>query len=302
MSQREWIEKDYYAALGVSPDASQSDIRKAYRKLAQRYHPDNNPGDQAAEDKFKEISQAYDVVGDPKKRKEYDQMRQMLRSGFGRFAGGGSEVRFEDLSDLFGGGRGFGGIDDILSGFFGGTTRAAGRRGSDLETEITIPFDEALEGVTTSLQVGDRRIKARIPPGVQHGARIRLAGKGAPGQGGPAGDLYIKVNVGPHPIFGRRGKDLTIDLPVTFAEAALGTEVEVPTLNGRVRVKIPPGTQSGKVLRVRGKGASGPNFRSDLLVTVQVAVPTRLTREQKQLLEQLAATEASPREHLKGKG
>ena len=308
MSQREWVEKDYYAVLGVPAGASQSDIRKAYRKLAQKYHPDANRGDASAEERFKEVSQAYDVLGNTKKRKEYDQMREMLRSGFGRFTSGTQDVRFEDLGDLFGGGRASGGIEDLLSNFF---TRGSGRaamRGMDLEGEASISFEDALVGKEISLSlndpsVGPRNVRIRIPPGVTDGSRIRIRGKGSPGQGGgPAGDLFVRVRVGKHPIFGRKGQsDLTLALPITFAEAALGGEVEAPTLNGSVTLKIPPGTPSGKTFRVRGQGAEVKGTKGDLLVTVEVAVPTRLSKESRELLEKFAKTQnESPREHLKG--
>lgn len=322
MSQREWIDNDYYAVLGVDRKASGADIKKAYRKLAQKYHPDNNPDDSKAENKFKEVSEAYRVLSDDKQRAEYDRIRQMVAAGgfrqagpggpgpgFGGFGGGGAQrVRVEDLGDMFSGG----GFEDLFSGLFGGAGagsagpgfRAAPSHGSDLETEATLSFTDAVQGTMVDVQLSDpgggppRTIKARIPPGVQDGSRIRLAGKGARGMnGGPAGDLFVKIKVRPHKVFGRKGKDLTITVPVTFAEAALGAEIEVPTLDGgSVKVKIPAGTSSGKTLRVRGKG--GP--AGDLLVTVQVAVPAKLSKKSKELLKQLATEldAESPREHL----
>jgi molecular chaperone DnaJ len=316
MSQREWVEKDYYEILGVRKDSSDSEIKKSYRRLAQKYHPDANPGDKGAEEKFKEISQAYDVLSDARKRAEYDQMRDMLRSGFGRFSsgpGGGYEVRFEDLGDLFGqGGRGAGGgfaggFGDILGNLFGAGRARPAAGGADLETEATITFEDAIEGTTISLQIADpsggklRTVKARIPPGVAEGQKIRIPGKGGPGHLGPPGDLFVRVMVSPHLIFGRRGRDLTVEVPVTFPEAALGAEIQVPTFNGGpVKLKIPAGTQSGKTFRVRGKGVEANGAKGDLLATVKVAVPSKLSKESKELLHKLAEIEtASPREHLR---
>lgn len=315
MSQREWAEKDYYAVLGVPKTASESDVKKAYRKLAQRYHPDANPGNREAEEKFKEISQAYDVLSDARTRKEYDQFRQMLQTGFVGFPGGAGarRIRVEDLGDLFGD-RGAGGTfqdligDDLIGTLFGrGRGRAAGMRGSDLETEATIGFLEALEGTTVSLRLADpetgdtRSLKVKIPPGVQDGARIRVPGRGGASPGGSRpGDLYVRVRVEPHPIFGRRGPDLTMQLPITFVEAALGADVEVPTLNGsKVKLKIPAGTQPGKTFRIRGKGARAGGSRGDLLVSVNVVVPPKLSKESRELLRKFAETaNESPREHL----
>lgn len=314
MSQADWAQKDFYAVLGVDKKASQADIKKAYRKLAQRYHPDNNPGDKSAEEKFKSIAEANDVLSDPKKKTEYDQLREMLASGgnFGGFgrgagpAGGGfRNVRIDDVGDIFGGnGAGF---DDLLGGLFGGAGgfRRSPTKGTDLETQATISFVDALNGATVDLRVSapggsPRTIKARIPPMVKDGDRIRLSGKGAPGaNGGPAGDLYVRVNVTPHPIFGRKGRDLTLQLPITFAEAALGAEVSVPALEGRpVKLKIPAGTPSGKTFRIRGRGGLN-GARADLLVTVQVVVPPKLSREEKDLVKRLAEIDRkSPREEI----
>lgn len=286
MSQREWIDKDYYAVLGVNKNASASEIKKAYRKLAQKNHPDNNPGDKVAEDRFKEASQAHEILSDPGKRKEYDQLRAAMASGI--FPGGGIRgqgFRDEniDISDLFG---------DI----FGGFSRRS-QRGQDLETEVTLSFEDALQGATLPLslrdQDGARTVNARIPAGVKDASRIRLKGKGgrAPG-GGPPGDLYVRVKVRPHPVFGRKGPDITVKLPITFPEAALGAEVEVPTLNGKpVRLKVPGGTPSGKTFRIRGKGPVVNGAASDLLVTVNVAVPSRISKKGKELLERFAEIE-----------
>ncbi len=332
MPEREWADKDYYATLGVQKGAAEADIKKSYRKLAQKYHPDANPGDAAAEEKFKEVSHAYDVLSDAKTRKEYDDFREMLSSGFGGFGGpggpggagaGGRRIRFEDLGDLgdiftraagsaSGGGNIF--TDEIFGSIF---NRGGGRatKGRDAETEISLPFREALEGTTASLRLTDpgtgaqRSIKVRIPAGVSDGARIRVPGKGnpSPNQGQP-GDLYVTVTVVPHPIFGRKGKDLTLALPITYTEAALGAEVTVPTLDGgTVTLKIPAGTQPGKTFRIRGQvGGKGGGLNGslgdkagDMLVTVSVVVPQKLSKESKALLEQFAeAQPESPREHL----
>ena len=341
MTSADWANKDFYKVLGVAKDASAADIKKAYRKLARANHPDSNPGDKAAEERFKAIAEAYDVVGDEEKRKQYDEMRALFVGGFGPFAGrrgGGGSTTF-DVNDLFGGGAGRHGgraavaSRDLFGGMFGGggggrTTRttSAPRRGADIETDATIGFTDAVDGVTVSLRLAsdapcpdcrgtgaragtlprvcpdcdgvgmraasvggaftmnetcptcrgrglvvddpcptchgsgrglsNRTIPARIPAGVKDGQRIRLRGKGAAGEhGGPPGDLYVVVKVSPHPLFGRRGDNLTLTVPVTFDEAALGAEIKVPTLVGApVTVKIPAGTPNGRTFRVRGRG------------------------------------------------
>ncbi|HWD09801.1 MAG TPA: DnaJ C-terminal domain-containing protein [Actinomycetota bacterium] len=320
MPEREWADKDYYAVLGVPKTASEADVKKAYRKLAQKYHPDANPNDTSAEERFKEVSGAYDVLGDAKQRKEYDDFREMLSSGFGGgfpgggfpgggrggrgpFGGGGTRIRIEDLGDLgniFTGNDAVFGEDAINTLFGRGKTK-----GRDLETTLQLGFEEALNGTTASLRLtdpggGSRSIRVRIPEGVTDGARIRVGGRGGPSpNGGPAGDLYVTVSVAPHPIFGRKGRDLTLSLPVTFAEAALGAEVAVPTLDGgSVTLKIPPGTQTGRTFRIRGKGgASGK--ANDLYVTANIVVPQRMSKEAKELLEQFAEVQPeTPREHL----
>ncbi len=299
--RREWLERDYYADLGVSKDASDKDIRKAYRKLAQQYHPDNNPGDKAAEDRFKVINEAHSVIGDPETRRQYDETREM--GPFVGGPGGTTHIRIEDLSDLFGEGSGegfFGGLSDLI----GGRTRRGPRRGTDVEADINLTFHEALNGVTKSVNVGGRTSKVKIPAGVADMARIRVRGKGSPGaNGGPSGDLYVRVHVADHPLFKRAGTDLRITAPITYTEAALGAEVEVPTLDGTVTLRIPSGTSSGKTFRVRGKGfpKPGSDQRGDLLVTVEVDVPGDLTDEEQALLEKLREqeqTRPSPRSHL----
>jgi molecular chaperone DnaJ len=359
-AQREWFEKDYYKVLGVVPTASDKEITRAYRKLAKEHHPDANPG---SEERFKEISAAYDVLGDAEKRKEYDEVRTHgPLGGFG--TPGGGTFRTEDMGDL----------GDLFGGLFrtGGTrTQRGPQRGADMEAQLHLSFQDAVHGVTTSVNVPQearcsncrgsgaapgtsthtcprcggtgslndnqglfslstvcpdcmgrgtlfdtpcpvchgtgteqkvRSVKVRIPAGVEGGQRIRVKGRGAPGQGmAPPGDLYVIVHVGRHPVFGRTGRNLTISVPVTFPEAALGTTITVPTLDGKVTLKVPAGTQSGRVLRVRGRGvpaASGRNGGKpgDLLVKIEVLVPTELTDEQRAAVESLATvTDAAPR-------
>lgn len=306
MSQRDWMEKDYYAVLGVSKEATKEEIKKAYRKLAQKYHPDANKGDTAAEARFKEISEAHSILSNDKKRKEYDEFRRLVDSGGQRWygfrpGGGGGNVRVNigdlgDLEDLIrdnGGGL----FDDLLGGF--GFRPRGPQKGRDLETEVTLGFEDAVNGTTIALPSGQ---KVKIPPGVKNGARIKVAGKGEAGpNGGSAGDMFVKVKVQPHPLFGRgQGSDLTIKVPVTFTEAALGAKIDVPTLDGSVTVKVAPGTPSGKTLRVRGKGgprASGGH--GDLLATIEVQVPAKLTRKERDLLESFADEhKQDPRAHF----
>ncbi len=374
---REWVEKNFYKTLGVSPTASEAEIKKAYRKLAQENHPDTKPDDPAAEARFKEVSEAYATLSNPERRKEYDQVRQMVDSGdftggpggFGGF-GNGRRVRVEDLSDLFG----EGGLGDLFGGF-GRTarTRSRGpRRGADLTSTLNISFEDAVKGATTTVAVDGearcrlcrgsgaqpgtsvdvcptcagagtiasnqgvfsfsepcpqcrgngrliphpcdrcrgtgrerrvRNIKVKIPAGVKDGDNIRLRGKGAPGSdGGPAGDLIVKVKVGRHPLFGRKGDDLTLRLPITFTEATLGAKVPVPTLDEPVTLKIPAGTNSGKTFRIPKRGVQKEKGRpGNLLVTVEVAVPSRLSREAKRMLEEFKEQYETedPRAHLK---
>ena len=300
MSQRDWFEKDYYKILGVDSKASKDEIKKAYRKLAQKHHPDANKDDATAEARFKEISEAHSILSNDEKRKEYDQMRSFVDAGGQRFYGfgpnrGGGNVRV-NIGDLFGDVQGGTVFDDLLGGFgFGGRGRA---RGQELETEVQLSFQDALNGTTVSIH----GTKVKVPPGVGNGARIRVPGRGAPGlDGGPPGDLYVRVNVAPHPVF-TAGKDgaLHVNVPVTFVEAALGAKVEVPTLDEPVTVKVPAGTQNGKVLRVRGRGAPRPGGgRGDVLVKIEVQVPQKLSRQEKDLLEQFqAAHRGSPRAHF----
>jgi len=319
MTGQDWFEKDFYAVLGVPKNADPAAIKKAYRKLARTLHPDQNPDDAAAEARFKEVGEAYAVLSDPEQRKQYDAVRAMAGGG-ARFAagpgGGGGAAGFEDLfGGIFGAGAGPGGagggtrvrytsqgggpgLDDLLGGLFGGGGRGAAfgpRPGADIEATTTLPFRQAVEGSTVSLMVDGRTVNARIPPGVRDGQRIRLRGKGRPGDaGGPPGDLVIAVKVEPHPVFSIDGRDLRVTVPVSFGEAALGAQVEVPTLDGAtVRVKVPPGTPSGRILRVRGRGVTTPKGKGDLLVTVQVMVPQRLSDDARAAVEAFTAATAA---------
>ena len=300
MAQRDWLEKDFYRTLGVSSDASKDDIKKAYRKLAQKYHPDANKGDAAAEARFKEITEAHAVLSNDEKRKEYDELRRYGggREGFGFRPGGGRNVRVDigDLGDLLGGGRG---VD--IGDLFGGFGFRGPRKGEDVAAETVLSFEQAVEGTTITLPAGT---KVRIPPGVTDGARIRVAGKGSPAPGGgDPGDLYVTVKVRPHPLFSQgRDGDLVVEVPVTFPEAALGANVVVPTLDGQVTVKVPAGTQHGRTLRVRGKGGPRPSGGTgDLHVKIAVEVPRKLSKKEREALERFADVhDASPRAHLEG--
>jgi molecular chaperone DnaJ len=331
MASQDWFEKDFYAILGVPQDADEAAIKKAYRKLARKEHPDQNPGDANAEKRFKEIGEAYAVLSDPEERQQYDAIRSMTHGG-ARFRAGGpggaGGAGFEDVfSSMFGGGGaggagprvrfGTGGagaqpnLEDILGGMFGGGgpayagygAPAGPRRGANVTARTTLSFRDAVEGATVTLSTGNgRRITTRIPAGVRDGQKIRLAGKGEPGdQGAPSGDLMLQVDVQKHPVFGRDGDNLTVDLPVTFAEAALGATVSVPTLSGEpVKVRIAPGTPSGRVLRVKGRGVPRKDHPGDLLARVNVVVPQRLTDEARQAVEALQAQEqgVDPRAEL----
>lgn len=294
--QTEWLEKDYYALLGVPETASEQDLTRAYRRLARELHPDVNPDKPDAEERFKEVSAAYDVLGDPAKRKEYDELRRMQRTDAGdTFAGGDRyTIRVEDLGDL----------GDLFGGLFGGRgPRAdAPRHGRDIEAEMSLGFEEAVLGTTATLTMAadgeSRQVTVRVPAGIEDGQLIRVPGQGGPGRsGGPRGDLYVTVRVTPHRLFGRQGANLTLRVPVTFAEAALGADVRVPTLDGdAVTIRVPAGTPSGRTLRVRGRGVPG---KGDLLVTVDVAVPQQLSPGERQAVEALArAAGGSPRAYL----
>lgn len=316
MTGQDWLEKDFYAMLGVSKTADGTEIKKAYRKLARKLHPDHNPGNAKAESKFKEVGEAYAVLSDPKQRQQYDQLRAM--GGGARFSagpGGGASGGFEDMfGGMFGGGAGQGsgrarysqqggaGFEDVLGGLFGGGGFRSPRPGADLGAITKLPFRQAVEGSTVTLGVEGRTVTARIPPGVHDGQKIRLRGKGRPGdQGGPAGDLVVTVRVSPHPVFTLDGNDLRLNLPVSFDEAALGATVAVPTFDGEtVRLRVPEGTPSGRVLRIRGKGVTTPKGVGDLLVAVQVVVPQKLTGAAREAVEAFAAATSgeNPRAEL----
>ncbi|WP_341359444.1 DnaJ C-terminal domain-containing protein [Georgenia sp. M64] len=307
MTGQDWLEKDFYAILGVAKDADADAIKKAYRKLARQHHPDHNPDNAQAEERFKSVGEAYAVLSDPEQRKQYDALRAMAGGG-ARFsagsAGGGGTAGFEDLfGSMFGqgapggarvrystqgpagGAQGTQGFEDILSGMFGAGSSGFGsrrrpQRGADVVANATLPFRQALTGSTVQLTVDGRQVNTRIPPGVHDGQRIRIRGKGRPGaNGGEAGDLIVTVHVEPHPVFAIDGKNVRMNVPITFDEAALGATIEVPTLDGSpVKVKIPAGTPSGRTLRVRRKGVDVPKgFDGDLLVTVNVVVPNKLS-------------------------
>jgi molecular chaperone DnaJ len=303
--KREWLEKDYYEILGVGSGATDREITRSYRNLAKRYHPDNNPGDTAAEERFKEISEAYSVLSS--ERDQYDQARDMFAKGtfVGGPGGSAQYVRIDDLSDLgdlFGGGL-FGGLGDLFGFGTEQHRRPPSQPGRDMETDISLTFHEAVQGVTRSIETGPggRKLTVKVPPGVADGSRIRLRAKGAPGaRGGPAGDLYVRVHVGTHPVFQRSGKDLKITVPVSYAEATLGANISVPTLDGKVTLRVPPGTASGRTLRVSGRGIETPRGRGDLLVTINVVVPDELSPKARALVEELRQLESDKnlRAHL----
>ncbi|MCB1246621.1 MAG: DnaJ domain-containing protein [Acidimicrobiia bacterium] len=296
--RKEWLEKDYYATLGVSKDATSDDIKKAFRSLARQFHPDRNKGDTSAEDRFKDVNEAYETLRDPETRKEYDHARDM-----GYFVGGpgGSQrVRVEDLLGGFQGGDPhdlFGGFQDLFT-----SGRQRSRKGADASGSVTLSFHEALAGATRELGVGDRRVKVKIPKGVADGTKVRVSGKGGPGaNGGPAGDLFVEVRVGTHPVFERVGKkDLRVEVPISYPEAALGATVAVPTLDGTTRIKVPAGTTSGTTMKVSGKGVETGSGTGDLLVHLTVAMNPDPSADERQALAALRAAEAhwNPRKHL----
>ncbi len=364
-AQREWFEKDYYAVLGVNKDAPAKEITKTYRKLARKYHPDTNPNNASAEEKFKDISAAYDVLGDESRRREYDEVRRAGPSAFSGRGGAGHQhfdAGGQDISDLIG--QMFGGRGSRSRG------SAGPQRGNDVEASITLEFVDAVRGVTTSLhltsevqcqtcsgsgakpgtsakrctqcsgrgvveedqgpfafssacprcsgrgstienpcrnckgigtEVRAREVNVRIPAGVDNGQRIRLKGRGAPGRNnGLAGDLFVICNVVAHHLFGREGKNLTLRLPISFTEAVLGANIEVPTLDGEpVTLKLKPATQSGSRHRVKGKGIQTASESGDLIVTVEVVVPKDLTKQERAAVEELArVSKESVRSHI----
>jgi molecular chaperone DnaJ len=358
-AQREWFEKDYYEVLGVPETASAKEITRAYRKLARELHPDKNPGNAAAEERFKAVSAAYDVLGDEAKRAEYDEVRRLGPvGGPGGFTFNVGDMGASGLGDLFG--QMFGGARGRRAPGTGAASGVGPRRGADVHAELTLDFVDAVRGITTTLHLTSdaqcstcggsgakpgttpklcpqcggrgvidenqglfsfstpcrrcggagtvvedpcptcrgsgvekraREVQARIPPGVSDKQTIRLKGRGAPGRnGGPPGDLLVDIHVAPHPRFDRRGNDLTVSVPITFADAALGADIAAPTLDGgEVRLRIKPGTQSGSRHRVKGRGIETPKGTGDLIVTVDVVVPSSLTEAERAAIEQLAA-------------
>ncbi len=304
MSAKDLYEKDYYKILGVPKDADAATIKKAYRKLAKDLHPDANAGDKKIEEKFKAVSEAYDVVSDPKRRAEYDEARRYGSAGpMGGRRGPGGPGGFPggqnvNVEDLFGGGD----LSDIFGGLFGGGRQRGPRKGADLETSVTISFEDSIHGVTMPLRLSAGNISARIPAGVKNDQRIRLKGKGQPGeQNAPAGDLFINVAVSPHPVFGRDGDNLTVTVPIRFDEAVNGADIKVPVLDGpAVTIRIPAGTKTGAKFRARGKGVVRTEKSGDLIVSVDIAVPKDLTPAAQKALDDFAAAtnDFDPREEL----
>lgn len=300
MASQDWFEKDFYAVLGVSKDVSEAELKKVYRKLARQYHPDSNPGDARAEAKFKEISEAHSVLADAELRREYDQIRAMGSGA--RFSAGGRPGQPGGFEDVFGGmfnqprGGQSASFEDLLGGMFGqqgGGFRGGPTKGRDVTASTVLDFVTAINGETIKLQPqGGAPINVKIPAGVKDGQKIKLAGKGEPSpNGGPAGDLVLTVSVRKHPVFERDGLNLRVVVPVTFAEATLGATIEVPTLGGDpVKLKVSPGTPSGRILRVKGRGVTNPKGAGDLLAEIQVAVPGRVPEA---ALEHLRAFEAA---------
>ncbi|HWP91481.1 MAG TPA: DnaJ C-terminal domain-containing protein [Thermodesulfobacteriota bacterium] len=306
--------KDYYKTLGVSRNATTEDIKKAYRKLARRYHPDLNPGNKEAEEKFKEIQEAYDVLSKEDKRRMYDTYGSAgFQPGWANqrtwtwpegSPEGGFRFSFGDMG-------GFSGLDDIFSEIFGAREPTGRpRRSRDIEYEIEIDFETAIKGgvrdIKLSRETADRKmvtetISVKIPPGVDDGSRIRVAGKGEIGGRGNSGDLYLRVKVRPHPIFIRRQDDIYVEVPITFYEAVLGAQINVPTIDGSATVTIPPGVQNGTKLRLKGKGV--PNIKSrergDEYVVVKIVMPEHVSENAKRSFEELARTAPyNPRTHL----
>ena len=285
---RDWLDKNFYATLGISQDASISEIKKAYKKLARENHPDLNPGDLEAEKRFKEVSEAHSVLGDERKKQEYDQIRSMGASGFGGFTSQGFTVDdfgdiFENLGDIFG---------------FGGR-----RKGQTYQTNINISFTEAASGIEVVLPLENESIKVKVPAGVDNGSVIRLRGRGGPGAAGaPDGDLLVQVSVEPHKFFKRSNMDLVLEVPLLFTEAALGSSIRIPTLTKSVTLKIPSGTPSGKTFKIRGEGITPQGRRSgDLYVKVFIIPPTNLSRSAKKHLEKFRdqfESGDSPRKYL----
>ena len=296
MAAKDLYEKDFYAILGVDKKATADEIKKKYRSLARELHPDKTKGDDALEEKFKAVSEAYDILSDSKKRAEYDEARSLFeRGGFRGPMGGRGGSGSGDFSDLFGGGS----PNDIFANLFGGGgVRRGPRKGQDLQTESTITFKESITGTTLGLKIpGDdgrtQTVTARVPAGVNDGAKIRVKGKGAPGEAGP-GDLFILLHVKPHPIFSRKAENILLTLPVTFVEATLGADIKVPTLDGEeVTVRLAPGTPNGRTLRVKGRGIKKVSVTGDLLATIEVQVPQKIEAEASEALKKFADATAS---------
>ncbi len=284
MASQDWFDKDFYKVLGVSKDVSEAELKKTYRKLSRKFHPDTNPGDAKAEAKFKEISEAYSVLSDSKERAEYDQMRAMGPGPrFNPGAGG------QQYSGGFPGGANMGGgFEDVFANLFGGGGFNRGpQRGADLSMSTTLDFIDGVKGTQLKVRIGSGETTIKIPAGVQDGQKIKIAGKGqASPNGGPAGDLIISVTVKSHPVFTRDGMNLRVTVPVTFTEAVLGATIQVPTLGGEpVKLKVAPGTPNGRVLRVKGRGVVTAKGEGDLLATVDIAVPSNVSDKAKKALE-----------------
>ncbi|AJT41997.1 DnaJ C-terminal domain-containing protein [Psychromicrobium lacuslunae] len=321
MASQDWVDKDFYAILGVSKDASEADIKKTYRKMARKYHPDQNQGDEAAEKKFKDISEAYSVLSNAEDREQYDAIRAMGSGA--RFSAGGSGAQgsagFDDMfGGLFNAGRSSrssrgGGFDasglppefaDIFGSAYQGYQQPRPTKGADRNAQTTISFAGSVKGTTIGLkEPSGEVIEVRIPAGIKDGQKVRVRGKGQPGSAGP-GDLMVAVHVKPHDFFGRDGDNIRIHVPVTFPEAALGADITVPTLDGEsVKVRIPAGTPSGRTLRVKGKGIKTSKATGDLLVTVDVVTPQKLNKEAEQAVRDFAAAtdDGDPRAELAAK-
>ncbi|MGA1591601.1 MAG: DnaJ C-terminal domain-containing protein [Candidatus Nanopelagicaceae bacterium] len=279
MAAKDLYEKDYYAILGVDKKADGATIKKKYRQLARELHPDKTKGDKKLEDRFKEVSEAYDILSDDKKRAEYDQAREMFKSGVFRQ---GANQFSGDFSDLFNGGG------DIFSQIFGG--RRGPRKGADIQASITISFRDSIFGKEVDIKPN---LTVRIPAGISDGGKVRVKGRGEPGEAGP-GDLYVIVNVVAHPVFSRKGENIHLTVPVTFTEAALGADIPVPTLEGdEVKLRIAPGTANGKTFRVKGRGVKKGVNAGDLIVSIEVQVPQRVDGSAKKALEDFAAATKS---------
>ncbi len=300
MAAKDLYEKDYYQILGVTKSADSAAIKKQYRKLARELHPDKTKGDKKLEDRFKAVSEAYDILSDDKKRREYDDAREAFKSGrIPPNMQGGQGFNGGDFTDMFGPGG------DIFSTLFGGARQ---RHGADLQTETSILFKDAIYGTELNLRLQPQgsaamNITTRVPAGIKDGAKIKIKGRGAPGAAGP-GDLYVTVHVTPHPVFSRKDDNIHLTLPVTFAEAALGADIKVPTLEGdEVTVRIAPGTPSGRTLRVKGRGVKKGSHTGDLMITIDVRVPQRVEGAAKKAIEEFAKAtkDFDPRAELNSK-